>query len=423
MKEKIRLVWRKIDELIPYEHNAKLHPQEQLDKLVGSFDEFGRIVPAGIDRDGNLIYGHGRILAARQRGDTDFPCIEIDGLSETQRRAFVHADNLLAQSGTDEEILRAEMEALQAAGFDVSIAGFDPAGLKIGEDLPFWGDVETESTEEYEAFVDKFKPKLTTDDVYTPENIYAALRDWARDHYGIGDAPLVRPFYPGGDYQAYDYPEGCVVLDNPPFSILSQICAWYDEKHIRYLLFAPGLTLFSINAGRSNYLPVGCPILYSNGASISTSFVTNMGPWKIELCPELYEALDNANTANRDGAAANLPVYAYPDAVACVTINRLCKHGQALQISAKDAVFIRALDAQREAGKAIYGGGFLLSDKAAAQRTAAEKAADALNAASQALLEKKMVEDEETARSSAVKWELSDRELAIIAAMGAEAAP
>lgn len=132
MKENIRLVWRKIDELIPYEHNAKLHPQEQIDKLVGSFDEFGRIVPAGIDAAGNLIYGHGRILAARQRGDTDFPCIEIDGLSETQRRAFVHADNLLSQSGTDEELLRAEMQALQAAGFDVSITGFDPEGLRLG---------------------------------------------------------------------------------------------------------------------------------------------------------------------------------------------------------------------------------------------------------------------------------------------------
>ena len=130
--EKIRLVWRKIDELIPYEHNAKLHPQEQLDRLVGSFNEFGRIVPAGIDRDGNLIYGHGRILAARQRGDTEFPCIEIDGLSETQRRAFVHADNLLAQSGTDEALLREEMQALAAAGFDVSLTGFDPAGLRLG---------------------------------------------------------------------------------------------------------------------------------------------------------------------------------------------------------------------------------------------------------------------------------------------------
>ncbi|MBQ1790637.1 MAG: ParB N-terminal domain-containing protein [Oscillospiraceae bacterium] len=148
MRENIRLVWRKIDELIPYEHNSKLHPQEQLDKLVGSFDEFGRIVPAGIDRDGNLIYGHGRILAARQRGDTDFPCIEIDGLSETQRRAFVHADNLLAQSGTDEEILRAEMQALQAAGFDVSITGFDPAGLKIGTEAELEKITEDDYDEE-----------------------------------------------------------------------------------------------------------------------------------------------------------------------------------------------------------------------------------------------------------------------------------
>lgn len=130
----IRLVWRKIDELIPYVHNAKLHPQEQLDKLVNSFDEFGRIVPAGIDGEGRLIYGHGRILAARQRGDTDFPCIEIDGLSDNQRRAFVHADNLLSQSGTDEAVLRAEMIELSAAGFDISLTGYDPEGLKLGED-------------------------------------------------------------------------------------------------------------------------------------------------------------------------------------------------------------------------------------------------------------------------------------------------
>ena len=130
-REKIRLVWRKIDELIPYEHNAKLHPPEQVHALVRSFDEFGRIVPAGIDAAGNLIYGHGRILAARERGDKEFPCILIDHLSETQRRAFVHADNLLAQSGTDETVLRAEMSALQAAGFDVTLTGYDPAGIAL----------------------------------------------------------------------------------------------------------------------------------------------------------------------------------------------------------------------------------------------------------------------------------------------------
>ena len=398
MREKIKLVWRKIDELIPYENNAKLHPQEQLDKLVGSFDEFGRIVPAGIDKDGNLIYGHGRILAARQRGDKEFPCIEIDGLSDVQRRAFVHADNLLAQSPTDDDLLRAEMQALRAAGFDVAITGFDPAGLQLGaneETTPFWGDVEAESSEEYDAFVEKFKHKLTTDDVYTPDNIYTAVLDFVVNHYEheIGSARIDRPFYPGGDYQAFDYSGNSVVVDNPPFSILSEICAWYDERGIRYFLFAPGLTTFSINAGRSNYLPVGISIMYSNGATIATSFVTNLGPWKIELCPDLYAALDAANTESLRANHADLPIYSYPDNVACVTMNRLCKYGQAMQIPAGEAAFVRALDAQRAAGKAIYGGGFLLSEKAAAEKAAA------------------------------TRWQLSDRERAIIAAMGAEAAP
>ena len=401
---KIKLVWRKIDELIPYEHNAKLHPQEQIDKLVGSFDEFGRIVPAGIDRDGNLIYGHGRILAARQRGDTDFPCIEIDGLSDTQRRAFVHADNLLAESDTDEEVLHAEMQALQAAGFDVAITGFDPAGLVLGEDedAPFWGDVETESTEEYEDFVEKFKPKLTTDDVYTPDNIYQAVKDFAVEHYDLQGAEIVRPFYPGADYKSADYPEGCVVIDNPPFSILSEICAWYEAHGVRYFLFAQAVTLFSFGAGALKYLPVGVQVMYTNGASIGTSFVTNLGNFKIEVCPELYRSMDKANNENLRNAHREIPTYSYDDhVVSGALLNRLCKYGQAMRIPATDTSFIRTLDAQREAGKSIYGGGFLLSEKAAAEKAAAEKAA--------------------AEKAAALKWKLSDRERAIIAAMDAEA--
>ena len=80
--------------------------------------------------------------------------------------------------------------------------------------------------ETYEKFVDKFKPKLTTDDCYTPPKIYAAVRDWACAKYGIDPAKIVRPFYPGGDFEAFDYPDDCVVLDNPPFSILSKICGF-----------------------------------------------------------------------------------------------------------------------------------------------------------------------------------------------------
>ncbi len=399
----IRLVWKKIDDLIPYENNAKLHPQEQLDKLVGSFNEFGRIVPAGIDSQGNLIYGHGRILAARQRGDTDFPCIEIEGLSETQRRAFIHADNLLAESGTDAELLRSEMQALKAAGFDISLTGYDPAGLQLGEEAeaPFWGDVETESSEEYKEFVDKFKPKLTTDDVYTPDNVYKAVRDWTVQRFGLDGAPIVRPFYPGADYKSADYPAGCVVIDNPPFSILSEICAWYESQGIRYLLFAPGLTLFSINSGRSRYLPCGCSIEYTNGASIATSFVTNMGNYRIEISPELYAAVDAANAENMRKSHKLMPVYSYPDNVASVAMNKLAKWGQRMQISDGDLLFMRALDAQREVDKAIYGGGFLLSTKAAAEKAAAEKAA----------AEKAAAGDPDRT------WQLSERELALIAAM------
>ena len=403
----IQLVWRKIDELIPYEGNAKTHPQEQVDRLVDSFNEFGRIVPAGIDAAGNLIYGHGRILAARQRGDTEFPCIEIDGLSELQRRAFVHADNLLAQSPTVETVLRGEMEALAAAGFEIRLTGYDPEGLKLGgADAPFWGDVETESSSEYEDFVDKFKPKLTTDDVYTPDNVYQAVREWAFEHYELEGSPVVRPFYPGADYKSADYPAGCVVIDNPPFSILSEICGWYEEHAIRYFLFAPGLTLFSINSGRSRYLPVGVGIEYTNGASIATSFVTNMGTWRIELCPDLYQAIDEANNENLRKTHKLFPVYTYPDAVATVAMSKLAKRGQRMQISDSEATFIRALDAQREADKSIYGSGFLLCSKAAAEKAAAEKAA----------AEKAAAGDPDTC------WALSQRELDLIAEMDREAA-
>lgn len=99
--------------------------------------------------------------------------------------------------------------------------------------------------ESYEEFIEKFKPKKTTDDCYTPPAIYEAVKDWAVKEYGIDPAKIVRPFYPGGDYERFEYPKGCVVLDNPPFSILSKILRFYDERGIAYFLFAPTLTIFS----------------------------------------------------------------------------------------------------------------------------------------------------------------------------------
>ena len=122
---------RRIDELHPYENNAKLHPPEQIEKLRRSFREFGMIVPVGIDAQDRVVYGHGRILAAQAEGWTEVPTVTITDLTDEQRRAFVHADNLLSETGYDKEILRSEAQALQAAGFDISLIGFDAAGIKL----------------------------------------------------------------------------------------------------------------------------------------------------------------------------------------------------------------------------------------------------------------------------------------------------
>lgn len=92
---------------------------------------------------------------------------------------------------------------------------------------------------EYDAFVEKFKPKKTTDDCYTPPLVYDAVREWACREYGIDKSSIVRPFYPGGDYERFEYPKGCCVLDNPPFSILSRICEFYLDREIDFFSIRP----------------------------------------------------------------------------------------------------------------------------------------------------------------------------------------
>lgn len=126
-----RMELRKISELHPYEHNAKLHPPEQIEALRRSFREFGMIVPVGIDGQDRVIYGHGRLLAAQAEGWDQVPTVTVEDLSEDQRRAFIHADNLLSETGYDKDTLRSEAQALQAAGFDVTLVGFEAAGIKL----------------------------------------------------------------------------------------------------------------------------------------------------------------------------------------------------------------------------------------------------------------------------------------------------
>ena len=267
-------------------------------------------------------------------------------------------------------------------------------------------DDTTNETAEYAAFVEKFKPKKTTDDCYTPPNIYEAVKAWAVKEYGLEGREILRPFYPGGDYLAEEYPDGCVVLDNPPFSILSQICQFYDMMGVDYFLFAPSLTLFSTNAGGSNYIIANAGIVYENGARVKTAFVTNLGEYKIRVSNELYQILKEENDKNIN--TKKPPTYEYPDYVVTGAILQKMAAYVDLDILKGDAQFIRAMDSQREKKKTIFGGGFILSERAAAERAAAERAAAERAAAERAAAE----------RAAATRWQLSDREREIIAGLG-----
>lgn len=244
---------------------------------------------------------------------------------------------------------------------------------------------------EYETFVDKFKHKKTTDDCYTPPLIYDAIRDWACAEYGVDPAQIVRPFYPGGDYEHYPYPPGCVVLDNPPFSIVSKICDFYINNGIKFFLFAPGLTAFSgRNCMRITHVIPDARITYENGAKVPTAFVTNLGDRDIiaQTAPELGKAINRAQEIIARATTVQLPRYSYPDnVITAAKFKYYSNYGVELVIKRQDCAEIGALDAQRANGKTIFGGGLLLSSAAAAEKAAAET----------------------------VIWELSPRERAIVA--------
>ena len=114
------------DKLIPYVNNARTHSAEQVNKLRASLREFGFVNPVIVDRNLNVIAGHGRILAAKEEKIPEVPCVYVDYLTEAQKKAYILADNRMAMdAGWDEELLRVEIEALQAEAFDVSLTGFD----------------------------------------------------------------------------------------------------------------------------------------------------------------------------------------------------------------------------------------------------------------------------------------------------------
>ena len=205
---------------------------------------------------------------------------------------------------------------------------------------------------DYEGFVAKFRPpaRMTTDECYTPGPTYAAALGWLAEQVPLGGREIVRPFFPGGDYEAAAYPPGCVVVDNPPFSIVAAVKRFYLARGVKFFLFAPALTLFS-GAGEEahdiTYIITGRSLTFTNGARVAIGFVSNLfGPLRIWLCPGLGARLSG-----------------------------LARRAE-FRVDRGECRRVRGLDAGLGSRREIYGHGFLLS-RGKARELAALRAAHA----------------------------------------------
>lgn len=407
--EKTKVTYIDTDSLIPYANNPRLN-DNAVDAVAASIKEFGFKVPIVVDGENVIINGHTRLKAAHKLGLKQVPVIVADDLTPEQVKAFRLADNKTSELA-EWDMDKLDIELGSIADIDMGDFCFDldfvGEAHAADSDAGDWfdrdakdGDEHEDGNDEYNEFVDKFKPKKTTDDCYTPDNVYEAVAAWVSQEYGIDRSDMVRPFYPGGDYRSDDYAPGCCVVDNPPFSILSEIERFYQENGVRFFIFAPTMTLFGSLVDGVCYVPCGGSVTYENGADVNTSFVTNLEPDLIvRTAPALSDAIRQANDANLPKEKKQLPKYSYPpEVITSAMVARWCSRGVDFRLRREDAARIPALDAQRPEGKAIYGCGFLLSESAAREAEAAAREAEAANAER--------------------VWELSERERGIVAGLG-----
>ena len=189
-----------VSKLIPYVNNARTHSAEQVMKLRSSLREFGFINPVIIDREFNVIAGHGRILAAKEEGILEVPCVFVDYLTEAQKKAYILADNRTAMdAGWDEELLRIEIEALQGEDFDIGLTGFDESEIAdlFGSDDTSGvkdDDYDLSAALEKAAFVKRGdiwtvgRHRLMCGDATSSEDV-AALMDGKKANLIITDPP------------------------------------------------------------------------------------------------------------------------------------------------------------------------------------------------------------------------------------------
>lgn len=160
-KNKLQIVYKNVDDLIPYARNAKIHDENNINLIAGSIKSFGFNNPVLLDGENGIIAGHGRVLASKKLGIKQIPTIELQGLSDAEKRAYIIADNRLTEkSEWDKELLSLELQDLNELGIDLNIIGFNDEDLNniIQEETP--EVVEDEFSEQVET------PKSVKGDIW-----------------------------------------------------------------------------------------------------------------------------------------------------------------------------------------------------------------------------------------------------------------
>ena len=412
MAEKLKQA--KVSDLTFDDKNFNKHTEYGMSLIEKSLRNNGAGRSILIDKNNRIIAGNGVVETAAQIGLDDVQIVETDGTKIIAvKRTDIDLDSkqgremALADNATGAADLQWDAEELQKAMDEFAITPQDWGVFSNNDGSAFFGGERNgERNDEYNEFEDKFKPKLTTDDCYTPTEVYDEVVKYVRNI--VGDAPeFVRPFYPNGNYQTFNYPKGCVVVDNPPFSIYAEIVRWYLAHDIKFFLFAPALTQVIRNAP-VNYVVAFCNVVYENGAIVCTSFTTNLlGDIAFTTAPELKRAIEAVNGK----APADLPIYGYENVLTTALINKI----SLVEFSAKrnEVAEISNLDALKAKGKSLFGRGWLLSDRKEKERKEKERKEKERKEKERKEKERKEQERKEQERKKNY-LHLSDREKEII---------
>lgn len=242
MRTTTRMEMRPVAELIPYARNAREHSEEQIQQLRASIREFGFVAPLLIDAQSNILAGHGRLMAAKAEGLTEVPCVLVEYLTDTQRRAYILADNRLAeQASWNDEFVSLELQDLKEAGFDLTLTGFDESDIILDE-----------STDVQE---DDYELELPAEPKSCPGQIYQL----GRHRLLCGDATV-----PGHVCALMDGIQAQLLLTDPPYNVdytggtgehmKLENDAQEEEAYYSFLVKALGCGVAALEPGASFYL-------------------------------------------------------------------------------------------------------------------------------------------------------------------------